>query len=236
MSPVKPSDHTDEEANTQVISLKPSPVTMTTSSIRNVGSPLLDKLPPEIRNIIYQMTFTPICGRVENINGSNQGDDSIPVELLQARPPSKNLRLVCNQLNVETRFIYRAAYRKYWLTTDFVAYLGAYTKVQYLEGLQRKFKQNDINQITKLTIPRSHALPGRPQINISLLDARGGWERRSISIDSYQGHVDYLCFDADNGSYAFFESEEALLEYCAELRYPRSLFDQIARWIWKFRD
>lgn len=65
---------------------------------------ILARMPPEIRNHIYELAFEP---------------DADTVDLLHAQPPTKDLLLSCRQINSEAREIYREAYRGYWTQTKF---------------------------------------------------------------------------------------------------------------------
>lgn len=65
--------------------------------------PLLD-LPAEIRNCIFELSFTP---------------DWPADDLFKACPPSNALITTCRQVYQEARGLYRTGYRAYWTTTQF---------------------------------------------------------------------------------------------------------------------
>lgn len=66
------------------------------------GCSFLDKLPAELRNEIYELSFT----------SDTSAEDA--VEVREAAPPSKNLLLASRQFHHEAHQIYLEAYRKYW--------------------------------------------------------------------------------------------------------------------------
>ncbi|KAK1062497.1 hypothetical protein LTR74_010202 [Friedmanniomyces endolithicus] len=78
-------------------------------------SPLFRRLPAEIRNKIYALSF--LGG--DNIPRTPQQDPEIQ-DLLSARPPTKALLLTCRRVYREAHGVYVESYRAYWRTTAFV--------------------------------------------------------------------------------------------------------------------
>lgn len=66
----------------------------------------LQTIPAELRNNIYELAFT--------------SDQEGPIEFCKAAPPSNALLLACKQIHNEAVQIYRAAYHRYWSTSEFV--------------------------------------------------------------------------------------------------------------------
>ncbi|KAK3617667.1 hypothetical protein LTR56_025134 [Elasticomyces elasticus] len=84
-----------------------NPVTSTLKKETEVGGHRPTRfltIPPEIRNQIYDFVFKPGVGAVA---------------LLDARPPSKALPLLCRKIYNEVQFLHKAAYRAYWRDTQF---------------------------------------------------------------------------------------------------------------------
>ncbi|PPJ51651.1 hypothetical protein CBER1_08822 [Cercospora berteroae] len=65
---------------------------------------IFEKLPGEMRNKIWELSFT---------------DNEQVVDLQNASPPSKSLLLTCKRANSEARGLYKDAYRAYWTTSPF---------------------------------------------------------------------------------------------------------------------
>lgn len=69
----------------------------------------LQRFPPELRNIIYALTFSI--------------EQDSEVNLLEAAPPSGALTQTCGQIYSEARAMYRHAYREHWRTSRFTLQL-----------------------------------------------------------------------------------------------------------------
>ncbi|CAK1356839.1 uncharacterized protein RHO25_008987 [Cercospora beticola] len=67
----------------------------------------LDKLPAELRNLIYEMAFT-------------SDDNSADVELCDAQPPNNALLSTCQQIRSEASQLYDALLHEYWTQTHFI--------------------------------------------------------------------------------------------------------------------
>ncbi|KAK5121357.1 hypothetical protein LTR85_005523 [Meristemomyces frigidus] len=66
------------------------------------------KLPPELRNRIYELVSTP------------EHDNGVGFALATATGPSKALLLSCRQVYSEACIIHKLAFRRYWQTSTFV--------------------------------------------------------------------------------------------------------------------
>lgn len=82
-------------------------------------------LPPEIRNYIFQLSFTT---------------DLSVVDLFKTSPPSNGLMMTSRQAYREARGFYRTKYREYWSTTRFTITIERdqpsrnYAIINYLRG------------------------------------------------------------------------------------------------------
>ncbi|KAK1072951.1 hypothetical protein LTR74_002183 [Friedmanniomyces endolithicus] len=92
-----------------------SPETLTPPARTQRLSPLFRRLPAEIRNRIYVLSF--LGG--DNMPRTQQQDPEIQ-GLLSARPPMKALLLTCRRVYREARGVYMGSYRAYWRTKAFV--------------------------------------------------------------------------------------------------------------------
>ncbi|CAK1356838.1 hypothetical protein CB0940_11968 [Cercospora beticola] len=86
---------------------------------------VLNKLPAELRNEIYELAFTVDDDEVE-IDLSDFGPPRSPplltkgeVELSKARPPNNALLSTCHQIQSEATQLYKRASHKYWTDTHF---------------------------------------------------------------------------------------------------------------------
>ncbi|GIZ42827.1 hypothetical protein CKM354_000608100 [Cercospora kikuchii] len=86
----------------------------------------LNKIPAELRNEIYELTFTSDDDEVE-IDLSNFDPPRSPllstkggVELSKAHPPNDALLCTCRQIQSEATQLYEKASRQYWSETHFV--------------------------------------------------------------------------------------------------------------------
>lgn len=122
-----------------------------------------DKLPAELRNQIYELSFTTnAC--VEEI-----------VEVNKAAPPSKDLLLASRQAHREGHQFYLEAYREYWRTTNFRITIPSERGwgAPYMWFKQRL--PDDVNNIRHLVVickSRTSTLQSRTS---TLLDPRGLW-------------------------------------------------------------
>ncbi|KAK4619479.1 hypothetical protein CLAFUW4_10788 [Fulvia fulva] len=86
----------------------------------SMGSRLLS-LPAELRNIIYELTFTTDYDDDEKIRHSRT---SRHIDLITTKPPSKMLLCTCRQIYDEAHLIHRTQYRKFWSSGKFLLDLG----------------------------------------------------------------------------------------------------------------
>ena len=98
----------------------------------------LRALPAELRNAIYELSFT-----------TNDDND---VDLFKAAPPSKSLLLTCHEIYREARLICREAYRQYWTDTDFAIY-----QLRSLDTIRAQ----DLKSVTKLALYAGHNTCGQ---------------------------------------------------------------------------
>ncbi|KAK4496208.1 hypothetical protein PRZ48_012188 [Zasmidium cellare] len=140
---------------------------------------LLDKLPAELRNRVWEFAFAP--------------DDDSEVELAEATPPSKNLLLTCRQIYDESYGLYQPAYRDYFRTTKFrITYqinrvgFTTYATSTFGNSPLLRYPRALVEQITRMTfvIERPHQ---RADDTLELVDKRGGWKWTSMPLP-----VDYL--------------------------------------------
>ena len=82
-------------------------VTPTSSS--NAPCFLVDKIPPEVRNIIYELAFT------------TDADTQAEIDLFCAAGPSRSLLLTCRRVHDEAAALHKHLHRRYWTTTSFTA-------------------------------------------------------------------------------------------------------------------
>ena len=87
------------------IKASPASTSRTPTSRANQQCFLLDRLPAELRNTIYETAF---CTPTEKT-----------VDLLRARSPSPNILLTCRQIYDEARLVHKDACRRFWSETVF---------------------------------------------------------------------------------------------------------------------
>jgi hypothetical protein len=94
------------------------------------------------------LAFTPDISRTSSCE---HGD----VNLLDAKGPSSNLLLVCDQIYFEARGFYATALSRYWRDTRFFVHCGAFAKQQTSKDLMNRLSAVDeraIGKIQHLTI------------------------------------------------------------------------------------
>ncbi|KAF7191521.1 hypothetical protein HII31_07023 [Pseudocercospora fuligena] len=92
---------------------------------------LLDSLPAELRNEIYELVFESHIQESE-------------ISLFDADPPEKALLSTCKQIYSETKVIHRDAHRKYWKLNSFT--VRGLCNVEHAN-----IRARDVDQITKLS-------------------------------------------------------------------------------------
>ncbi|KAK4496211.1 hypothetical protein PRZ48_012191 [Zasmidium cellare] len=132
--------------------------------------PLFDKLPRELRDEIYKLVFTEDEGEEER-------------DLHKATPPSKGLATACKQGYTETNELYKAAYRQFWSTNDFVingeeTARGPLFPNVYVDPLP--WQSRDLDRITSLTISSDrNAFEAGGYATLTQEDRRGEWYCRT---------------------------------------------------------
>ncbi|EME78081.1 uncharacterized protein MYCFIDRAFT_200413 [Pseudocercospora fijiensis CIRAD86] len=128
--------------------------------------PFLDKIPAELRNEIYELTFASDHNVEEK------------VELFEARPPEKSILSTCRQIYEETRGYYIDAFRSYWQDTEFYVECEEPPKPRHDRYLDQEEEQEksddedypnaidkvelvtfcarDVNQIRKISVCRDY--------------------------------------------------------------------------------
>ncbi|KAK5121278.1 hypothetical protein LTR85_005444 [Meristemomyces frigidus] len=121
-------------------------------------------LPPEIRNQIYELTFT----------GTTAKGDA-PVDLLSSPAPTKSLLLTCGQVAGEAGMIYKRMYRHFWKDNKFEATLQQNDRHNFLTALSA-LDAVGVNNITSIVLRLSRKDP-RPETEgtIKLTFYHGGW-------------------------------------------------------------
>ena len=125
------------------------------------GCSFFDKLPAELRNEIYELSFTSDTGAEDT------------VEVSEATPPSKNLLLTSRRFHHEAHRIYLEAYRKYWRSTNFKITLevGETTDGEVFcerYTLSEDDFPDDIDHICRLTV--------KPRRDPQRADVIGDWQ------------------------------------------------------------
>lgn len=92
-------------------------------------------LPPDLRNYIYELAFSPA---------------STPADLLTCAGPSESLLLTCRQIAHEAKALHKTAYHRFWTETKFEATFE--TSYQDASPALDALKAGDINSITNVTL------------------------------------------------------------------------------------
>lgn len=101
----------------------------------------LMKLPPELRNEIYELVLFQ----------EDDDEDYEPIDLMYPYPPSKNLLLSCREIYREAKGIYKQAYRAFWKTSTFMIE-DVSEMPETMVGLQRKLREEEVELIHHLTM------------------------------------------------------------------------------------
>ncbi|KAF2166750.1 hypothetical protein M409DRAFT_22804 [Zasmidium cellare ATCC 36951] len=125
--------------------------------------PLFEKLPPELRNEIYRLTFT-----VE--------DEGKDIRLRDAAPPEKAILLTCKQAHTEAAKLHKIMYRDYWRKTTFSVQQHRHPRLvltrRILEDHVEIHRPVDVNHIEHLTLTLKYA---HATERLHLEDSRGIW-------------------------------------------------------------
>ncbi|KAK4619600.1 hypothetical protein CLAFUW4_11571 [Fulvia fulva] len=98
----------------------------------------LQTIPAELRNNIYELAFT--------------SDQEGPIEFCKAAPPSNALLLACKQIHNEAVQIYRAAYHRYWSTSEFVIDILESDLTDDEKAAIRRIHPQDVERIPSLIL------------------------------------------------------------------------------------
>ena len=101
----------------------------------------LMKLPPELRNEIYELVLFQ----------EDDDDDYEPIDLMNPCPPSKDLLLSCREIYHEAKGIYKQAYKAFWKTSDFTIE-DVSDMPETMIGLQRGLREKEVELVHHLTI------------------------------------------------------------------------------------
>lgn len=192
------------------------------STPQTATCPLLEKLPAELKSIIFELAFT---------QDLEDGDQEI--ELSFAKPPSKHILVTCREIRAIARGHYRAAYRRFWRTTAFtLTFRELMAGFTAREAMIRQLNPLNINNVTKLTIRADCSLdkPGEDMLCLVLEDIRGGWSRQFKRGQKISEATDkYFCYDHVNlwSSKNVVNSREEMATRCAAIAHPTKLYDQI---------
>ena len=99
------------------------------------------KLPPELRNRIYELAFI--------------ADTCDKIDLLNANTPSNALLITCREIYSEARSMYKYAYRSLWTLSAFFADVreGTLARVSIATA---KLNEIDMEHITRLDLSLIH--------------------------------------------------------------------------------
>lgn len=129
-----------------------------TAALKDLRCPI-KAIPPEIRNRIYELVLF-------------DGDRMTAVELLEAKPPTKDLLLVCRQFHDEAKSMHQAACREYWSSTKFDITLPIVPAYEVKDKLrQYDLRPSDVRQHEILT--KIRAVPEQTLSYIKSLEIRG---------------------------------------------------------------
>ncbi|KAI6882141.1 hypothetical protein KC360_g5931 [Hortaea werneckii] len=101
----------------------------------------LMKLPPELRNEIYELVFFQ----------EEDDDDYEPVDLMHPSTPSKHLLLSCREIYREAKGIYKEAYRAFWEMSDFMIE-DVSDMPETMVGFQRRLREKDVELVHHMTM------------------------------------------------------------------------------------
>lgn len=108
----------------------------------------LFRLPPELRNRVYELCFIQVAREVN---------------IIEAQPPPKDLLCACRQVYNEARLMHRQAYRDYWSKTCFVLHLRTGEldeSIRVARGVIASLGAADIRHISLIRIENTIGLNG----------------------------------------------------------------------------
>ena len=156
------------------------PIVIGEMSFECIESRLL-ALPPELRNNIWELVFTPDTSRS---SPCRHGE----VDLFDARSPPIHILLVCRQIYSEARGFYAPALSSYWRDTRFFLRCGEFAKQQTSKPLMERLSaidENGIGKIQHLTICGPNDICALPTMQLH----RGMWRRTKRSTTNPQTDV-----------------------------------------------
>lgn len=127
-----------------------STLTMNSTTLSKDTTPpclLLDDLPAELRNNIYEYFFAT----------DDNGDDTIDLGALY-HAPSKNILLTCRQVYEEAGQLYQEAYRTYWTNNKFRVHRSSTTCHRDLKIAIATLRDQDLQHIKDLELSRPSEL------------------------------------------------------------------------------
>ncbi|KAK4496212.1 hypothetical protein PRZ48_012192 [Zasmidium cellare] len=134
--------------------------------------PFFDKLPVELRDEIYKLTFTP------------DHDEGKEVSLVDAAPPSKAVLMTCKQAHAEAAKLYKAMYQDYWRKTTFQITpdrrLRNDPSVPAIVDYVAPHHTADIEHIQHIFV---RLVLDERELEMNLVDRRGLWECPVLSLD-----------------------------------------------------
>ncbi|KAK5121280.1 hypothetical protein LTR85_005446 [Meristemomyces frigidus] len=142
------------------------------------GECLLLKLPPELRNLIYELAFTTAA------------DAGEPINIINGRHPSPSLVLTCSQMYSEALGIYKQLWTRYWATSKFVLdadLVKGGDKEQLVAKARIAVSGTEL--ITKFTLLGGQLSSWTGQCHRKFVMRGRGWEVRRLNGDSYQSQV-----------------------------------------------
>lgn len=140
---------------------KATPTKTQTAVVTRPFCPLLDKLPAEMRNRIYEYVFAT----------EDNGDDTIDLAA-QDDPPSKNILRTCRQVHAEAAQLYKKTYQAYWTSKNFFLQAREEDLRACMDTLS-VYRGEDLDHINSLVLLVSR--PKQGLVEFDLLDKRGGW-------------------------------------------------------------
>lgn len=133
--------------------------------------PLLDELPPELRNTIYQLVFTS--------SNSTDTEDST-IDLTKPSAPSKALSMTCRRVYNEAAKVYKNAYRAYWTSNKFRLYRTDKIDYQEFKAILESLSEENLQHIAQLEIHHKYRRHISDAFELTfefdLVDIRGIWK------------------------------------------------------------
>ncbi|EME82714.1 uncharacterized protein MYCFIDRAFT_196199 [Pseudocercospora fijiensis CIRAD86] len=100
---------------------------------------LLKKIPAELRNRIYELTFAP----------DDEQNEAGEVSLCKAKSPPKDLLVTCRKIHGEAAKMYKAEHQRYWRSTKFKIDRD---EGEMYSGALDALREEDLDHVTQLRI------------------------------------------------------------------------------------